>query len=331
MRESNLPTVALIYGGRGHESEVSVRGAERIMPLIDREKYRTVSVFIDKDGKWLCNGGEVFPALIGGVSGLCREGEMIPVNCAIPILHGDFGEDGVVQGALENAKISYVGCSVKAGAVCCDKAVTKLVAEGLGIKTVPWMLAVSEGDADKAEKKLGYPMFVKPCSLGSSVGALVARSRLELISALNKALALDSRVIIERYINRPRELECGYFKGKCKEIFTNPGEIICNKDFYDYSSKYIDCQGTTLCPVAEVDEDVKEQIKRHSAALVAAVGVRDLCRVDFFLSDGALYFNEINTMPGFTPDSLYPEMLAMAGVQPRELIEGLIENALGRA
>ena len=331
MKECNLPTVALIYGGRGHESEVSVRGAERIMPLIDREKYRTVSVFIHKDGRWLCNGGEVFPALIGGVSGLCREGEMMPISCAIPILHGDFGEDGVVQGALENARISYVGCSVSAGAVCCDKAMTKLVAEALGIKTVPWLLAEDESDALKAEKKLGYPLFVKPCSLGSSVGAVVARNREELISALKNAFALDKRVIVEKYIHHPRELECGYFRGKCKEIFTNPGEIICEKDFYDYSSKYIDCDGTTLCPAAEVGEDIREQIKRHSATLVAAIGVRDLCRIDFFLSDGTLYFNEINTMPGFTADSLYPKMLDMAGIPPRELIEGLIENALGRA
>ncbi len=331
MRENRLPTVALIYGGRGYESEVSVRGAERIMPLIDREKYRTVSVFIDKDGKWLCNGGEVFPALIGGVSGLCREGEMIPVNCAIPILHGDFGEDGVVQGALENAKIPYIGCAVCAGAVCADKSLTKLIAERLGIKTVPWILAEGQEDILKSENALGYPVFVKPCTLGSSVGASMANNREELALALKEALRLDRRVIIEKYLHRPRELECGYFKDKCKEIFTNPAEIICKKDFYDYSSKYIDGEGTALSPVADVGESIKQKIKEHSASLVRTIGVRDLCRVDFFLHDGELYFNEINTMPGFTPDSLYPEMLAMAGVQPSELIEGLIENALIRA
>lgn len=330
MERNYKPTVALIYGGRGCESDVSVRGAEQIMPLIDREKYKTLSVFIDKDGRWFCNGGEAALAFIEGVSGLVIRGEMNAVDCAIPLLHGDFGEDGVVQGALENAKIRYVGCGVTAGAVCADKALTKMVARALGIPTLPSITVTSESEALLAEKALGYPMFVKPCSLGSSVGAARAENRDELLSAARAALKLDRRVLIESYISHPRELECAYFGANCKEMFTNPGEIICRGDFYDYERKYFSAEDVSVLPEADIGADIKEKIKEYSALLIHTIGVRDLCRVDFFLKGEELYFNEINTMPGFTPDSLYPEMLKNAGIQPRELIGLLIEGALMR-
>ena len=328
MEENYLPTVALIYGGRGYESDVSVRGAEWIMPFIDRRKYRMLSIFIDKDGRWLSGGGEATPAYLNGVSGILLRGEMIPISCAIPLLHGDFGEDGIVQGALENAKIPYIGCKTCAGAICIDKALTKTIATRLGIPTLPWVTADCENDALEAEKALKYPLFIKPCSLGSSVGVSKATNRDELLLGVRTALEMDNRVIIEKALSRPRELECGYYKANCKEIFTNPGEIICKSEFYDYDKKYISTNDVSVLPTAHIDEETQGRIKNYSLLLVKAIGVRQLCRLDFFLCDEGLYFNEINTMPGFTPDSLYHKMLSASGIEPKELVESLIWDTI---
>lgn len=330
MNNDLKPTVALIYGGRGAEAEVSLRGAERVLPLISRENYKPLAVFIDKDGRWLCGGGEVTPAFIGGLSGLYREGEMIPLSCAIPLLHGDFGEDGVVQGALENAKIPYAGCDTGAGAIACDKAATKALAESLSIPTLPFRVAVNTEGCIEAEEYLGYPLIVKPCTLGSSVGISVATNRDELTKATERALRLCPRVIIEKYLCAPRELECGYFSANCKEIFTDPGEISCDEGFYDYEKKYLGVGKVKISHPAKIPEDIKRRIKDYTARLVRAIGVRDLCRADFFLNDGEIYFNEINTMPGFTEGSLYPEMLKNHGVEPLELINLLIQGAIER-
>lgn len=330
MNNNLKPTVALIYGGRGAEAEVSLRGAERVLPLINREKYKPLAVFIDKDGRWLCGGGEVTPAFIGGLSGLYREGEMIPLSCAIPLLHGDFGEDGVVQGALENAKIPYAGCDTGAGAIACDKAATKALAESLSIPTLPFRVVGDKMGGEEAEKALGYPLIVKPCTLGSSVGISVVRKRDELQSAIENALRLCPRVIIEKYLGSPRELECGYFRANCKEIFTDPGEISCDEGFYDYEKKYHGIGEVKISHPAKIPEEINKKIKEYTERLVRAIGVRDLCRADFFLKDGEVYFNEINTMPGFTEGSLYPEMLKNHGFSLRELIDLLIQNVVER-
>ncbi len=330
MINNSKPTIALIYGGRGVEAEVSLRGAERVLPLINREKYRPLAVFIDKNGRWLSGGGEVTPAFIGGLSGLYRDGELIPLACAFPLLHGDFGEDGVVQGALENARIPYVGCDSRAGALICDKAAVKAMAESLSIPTLPFTVATCVLDGMNAERMLGYPLIVKPCTLGSSVGISVARNRDELAEAIENALKLCSRVIIESYLTRPRELECGYFGADCKEIFTNPGEIVCDRGFYDYGKKYLGEGGVTLSCPADVPSEIAQRIKEYTGRLIRATGVRDLCRADFFLSGDKIYFNEINSMPGFTEGSLYPEMLKNHGIEPDAMIDSLIRGAIER-
>ena len=325
-------TVALIFGGRGYESEVSLRGEENIRPIIE-EKYNCLPVYIDKSGRWLVMGKEVFPAKIEGVCGFfCPKGsDFFAVDCAFPLLHGDFGEDGIVQGALECASIPYVGCDSRVGAICRDKAIVKAVAERLGIPTLPYLLA-EPGDNIilDAEKNIGYPMFIKPTSLGSSVGACEARSKDELVEALEKAFSLCNRVIIEKLLEPKRELECGYFKTKCKELFTNAGEIVYNGGFYDYDRKYKSNGGAAAISCANLDSLTNRRIKDYAGRLVRFLGVRDLSRIDFFLSDGELYFNEINTMPGFTGGSLYAAMLEGAGVSTSELISELIEGCLYR-
>ena len=334
---SNYPRrrVMLIFGGRGHEYQVSTRGAKHILPLIDREKYQVFPIFIEKNGAWLTErGDEVFPARLGGASGLFLGGKIIPIDCAFPLLHGDYGEDGVVQGALQNAGISYVGCDAMASGMARDKATVKAVAERLCIPVVDWLSVYSEDGIPHAvrrsESQLGYPMFIKPACLGSSVGAFGAENRNELTEALEKAFCLSKKLIIEKRLDRKRELECAFFSALGREIITEPGEILIDSGFYGYDEKYSEQSSVRVVGKAELDEAVTRAVRNYSRALVRALGVRNLSRIDFFLSDGRLYFNEINTMPGMTETSLYPIMLGEAGISPSEMVNSLISDRIGR-
>ncbi len=329
MNERRL-RVALIYGGRGRESEVSIRGMRHVLPLIDRNKYEIIPIFIDKCGRWLIEKQEVCPHS-GGF--LCPEsGEVTRVDSAIPLLHGDFGEDGRVQGALECAAIPYVGCDVLCGAVCRNKAFVKMLARQLGLPTLPFLLILRDEGCDyatrRAEESFSYPMFIKPTSLGSSVGVSAAESRRELCSALTVAFTLSDRVIIEPCLTYKRELECGYFKAKNKELFTNPGEILCN-GLYGYDEKY-SSGDVGLAIRADLPEGQRELIREYSRRLVRALGVRDIARVDFFLTEDEIYFNEINTMPGFTDGSLYARMIEAEGISEGRLFGLLIDNCIAR-
>ena len=321
-------SVALLYGGRGYESEVSLKGYRHILPLIEK-KFRVLPIFIEKNGAWLYEGRRVFPAERGFIS---ESGERIAVDCAIPLLHGDFGEDGRVQGALDCASIPYVGSDTVASAICRDKSIVKRVAESLGIPTLHHILLLRGEDThryiEKAEESMGYPMFVKPARLGSSIGAMAAEDRDGLGEAIESAFALCDRVIVEPCLKVKRELECGYFAGKSKELFTNPGEILINGR-YGYEEKYLD-GGAEVSAIAEICEDIRLKIREYSERLVRCLGVRDLCRVDFFLSGDRLYFNEINSFPGMTEESLYAKMLSATGIEEYEALSELIYRAHGR-
>lgn len=326
MNINKRPVVALIWGGRGFERDVSRAGMENILPLIDKNTYSALSVHIEPDGRWTLDGREIL--LCRG--GIIDEGNFTKLDCAFPLLHGDFGEDGRVQGALDCADIPFVGCSTVAGAVCRDKSVVKAVAGSLGIPTLPFVFA-TKGERTRAiisrvEEKIGYPAFLKPTSLGSSVGASEARDRRGLFSAIRRAFELCDRIIIEKCLSQKRELECGYFKAKGKEIFTKCGEVLCDS-FYSYDKKYSSPE-VKICPVAEVSEDINRRIADWSRRLVRALGVRELSRIDFFLSGEELYFNEINTMPGQTKSSLYPKMIEASGIPPKVYVNLLIEEAL---
>ena len=345
-------SVALIFGGRGFEHEVSLRGAEYVYPLIDTSNYRKIPVYIKKDGTWVTPAlrdipccpraladeavptEECFPAFIEAKGGLQTASAFIPIVSAFPLLHGDFGEDGVVEGALENARIPNVGCDTQASAVTRDKCYVKLIAKHLGIPTAKWIYVMdemTENALTKAETELGYPMFIKPARLGSSVGAGIAHCRTDLAKALHRALDTGSgRAMIEEYIDVEKELECGYFSAKSKELFTSIGQISYAERFYDYETKYLS-NTARLSLRADIQEREAEKIYRASRLLIKFLGIRGLSRVDFFLSrDGNIYFNEINTMPGFTESSLYPRLVAECGIPPRELVNLLIEDAKGK-
>lgn len=318
--------IALIYGGRGYEHSVSVSGAKDILSLIDGERYGVHTVFIEKDGRMRlsdADGAEVFPVMREGAGALLtEEGKLLRTDCVFPLLHGDFGEDGTLQGLLTSLKIPFVGSDARASAICLDKAVTKAVAEALDIPTVPWRL-ITDGDAED----LAPPLFIKPDCLGSSVGASPVRSGEELSAAVAAADRLGGgRVLAERLIDPLRELECAYFSAQGEEVVTHPGEILCD-GFYNYGRKYSGEAAESICH-AELPTRITERIRECAARLCRFIGVRHLARVDFFLSGDELYFNEINTMPGMTERSLYLRLLEGEGISPAEAINRMISDAV---
>ena len=325
--------IALLYGGVGVEHEVSVSGAKYLLDVIDKKRYLPYPVFITKDGRWYAEGNPERPVCVtvGSVGALTEGERAVPIRAAFPLLHGDGGEDGKVQGLLECAGIPYVGCKVTAGAVASDKILTKDIAAALGIPTVPGIAIVNdtstEGARVLAESRIGYPMFIKPSGLGSSLGAHAVYSPEEFAVHFDAAIRLGGkRVLIEELIEDKRELECAYLAHSGGSVFTPPGEIISH-GVYDYDEKYGKNSRTVTRPTASVPDKISETVRDYSERLVSRLGISGLSRIDFFLSGGELLFNEINTMPGFTETSLYPAMIAAAGIDPTELVTELIEGA----
>ena len=344
--------VAVIFGGVGPEHSVSVEGADFLVSVLERTEYVPIPVYVSRSGKWqmfprgskpskIAEGGVVgiktFPVRLGCKSGFLICGGVLPVFAAIPLMHGDGGEDGTVAGALSLAGIDYVGADTVGSALSFNKAYAKAIAESVGIPTLPWLYfsssslkSESPSWADDVEEGLGYPVFVKPATLGSSVGCAPARERQELVSAVCAASKLSCGVLVERMLEAPRELEVAYFGTKSKEIFTKPGEIFCKSGFYSYEEKYSEQSQATVLTSADISSAQGELLREYSRALVHALGIRHLCRIDFFLGGGKIYFNEINTIPGMTRASLYPAMLSASGVSHEDMAIGLIESAVAK-
>jgi len=325
-------TVAVIYGGEGHEHNISVLSAKNLISMIDRSAYDIIPVYITERGEWFIESeGEkisTFPAFLNGKGGFFKGGKILKVDLAVPILHGELGEDGVIAGALRAAHIKAVGCPTLAGALTSDKIASKLIAEAIGIPTAKWVFADCErcdGVIAKAEEKLSYPMFIKPSSLGSSIGISRVSDREEFCKAYKKAALLSERILIEEEIPFERELECAYLFSGEKHFF-EIGEICLDGKFYDFERKYEKSTKTSHFSGAL---EIKEKVIAYSDALRAAIGIRGLSRLDFFLTEsGEVYFNEINALPGMTKTSLYPLLTEKMGFSKGEFINNLIREAL---
>jgi D-alanine-D-alanine ligase len=310
--------VAVVYGGRSGEHEVSVRSARAIMDAMDPARYERIEYFIDQDGKWAPRPIVPEP---GGNPG---------IDVVFPVLHGTFGEDGTVQGLLELADLPYVGAGVLGSAVSMDKEMMKRVCAERLLPVVDYV-TFQRGRADVAAiaAKLPFPVFVKPANLGSSVGISKARDEAELARAIALAEQYDRKVIVERGIVG-RELECSVL-GNEEPLASLPCEILPSRDFYDYDDKYLlDLAGTKVpadLPPAKTDE-----IRRLAVECYRAVECEGMGRVDFLLEAATdkLYINEINTIPGFTSISMYPKMWEHSGIGFAELVNRLIELALDR-
>jgi D-alanine-D-alanine ligase len=310
--------VAVIYGGRSGEHEISVRSAESILKAMDRAKYEIAEYFISKEGKWR-------PRPI-----LPEPGAHPDIDVVFPVLHGTFGEDGTVQGLLELADLPYVGAGVLASSLAMDKEMMKRVCYERGLPLVEYVTLL-RGSMDTAEviARLPFPVFVKPANLGSSVGISKAKNRAELENAVTLAAEYDRKVIVERGIIG-REFECSVLGNQQPEA-SLPCEVMPSRDFYDYEDKYILDKARFQLP-ADLPPDKTAELRRLAVECYRAVECEGMARVDFLLegATGRLYINEINTIPGFTSISMYPKMWEQTGLTYPKLIDRLIELALER-
>jgi D-alanine-D-alanine ligase len=308
--------VALIYGGRSGEHDISHRSAEAIAKGLNREKYELVHFTISREGKW-------HPRPI-----LPEPGAHPDIDVAFPILHGTFGEDGTIQGLLELAGLPYVGAGVLASSVSMDKDMMKRVCRERGLPVVDYV-TFGRDDIDANAVKFDFPVFVKPANLGSSVGISKAHDRAELVEALRVAAEYDGKIIVERGIIG-REFECSVM-GNGRPEAAIPCEILPSKEFYDYEDKYLLNQARTELP-ANLSAEKTKELRKLAVDCYLAVGCEGMGRVDFLLENatGELYINEINTIPGFTSISMYAKMWEYAGVPYSQLLDRLIEFALER-
>jgi D-alanine-D-alanine ligase len=306
--------VAVIYGGRTGEHEISHRSAKSVIEAMDAEKYKVLHYVISKQGKW--SPRPIVPEP-GGNAG---------IDVVFPVLHGTFGEDGTVQGLLELADLPYVGAGVLASSISMDKEMMKRVARERGLPVVEYFIVPQCGSWEFAPD---FPMFVKPANLGSSVGISKVQNEEELMKAIELASAYDHKVIVERGITG-REFECAVL-GNDNPIAATPCEILPSREFYDYEDKYLLNEAETVIP-ADLSAEKTAEMQRLAVECYRAVECEGMARVDFLLeaSTGRLYINEINTIPGFTSISMYPKMWEYSGLPMGKLIDRLIELALKR-
>ncbi|HTQ56750.1 MAG TPA: D-alanine--D-alanine ligase family protein [Bryobacteraceae bacterium] len=310
--------VAVIYGGRSGEHEISIRSAKSILAGLDRARYEVSEFFIETSGKWS-------PRAI-----LPEPGAHPDIDVVFPVLHGTFGEDGTVQGLLELAGLPYVGAGVLASSLSMDKELMKRVCLERGLPVVEY-LALTRAQLDPARIAgcLPFPLFVKPANLGSSVGISKVHNTAELGPALRLAAEFDRKIIVERGIEG-REFECAVL-GNDDPMASLPCEILPSKEFYDYEDKYLLDRARFRLP-AELGPEQTAELRRLAVECYRAVGCEGMARVDFLLESatGKLYLNEINTIPGFTSISMYPKMWEHSGLGFSALLDRLIQLALER-
>jgi len=333
----------VLFGGRSGEHEVSLASASNVMAALDPAKYDVEPIGIDRGGKWLAaadahqllterqpfEGHEPASALAAvGASGTR------PVDVVFPMLHGPYGEDGTLQGFLEMAGFPYVGCGVLASALAMDKVLSKRVfrERGLPIVDYTWFRANewSPVKQREVEQVCGFPCFVKPANLGSSVGVSKAHDAAELETAVQTAARYDTKIVVERAVPEAREIECSML-GNDQPRASVAGEVVPSREFYDYAAKYVDGTSELLIP-APLEPALLAHIQATAIQAFQAVDCSGMARVDFLLNraSGELFLNELNTIPGFTAISMYPKLWEASGLPLDQLVERLIELALER-
>ena len=351
-------SVCVLFGGISPEHEVSLRSAEFVLNCLDPEKYNVFPVGITKSGDWILYTGSDYSLLptgewqnyegnrraaispVRGQGLLSFEGDCVVrewIDVVFPVLHGENGEDGAMQGLLQMAGIPYVGPHVAASAVAMDKTLTKLVADQAGVTQAKWLLVRNseldnrlEDVLDNVEAKFEYPVFVKPAGTGSSVGVSKAADRDSLKNALLKAGTFDKKILVEEFICG-REVEVAVL-GNDSPMASICGEIDSGADFYDYDAKYVTDTSVAYIP-ARISENVEEAVREAAVQVYTAIGCQGLSRVDFFVTydDERVVFNEINTLPGFTSISMYPKLFAASGIESSQLIDELLRLAMEAA
>jgi D-alanine-D-alanine ligase len=362
--------VGVIYGGRSGEHEVSLASAAAVFQNLDPERYDAIPIRINKDGRWvlpsaaprLTSAAEVIRSLTSGGGSTApiedeRDAQLVPrpggadgdrlvqselvagvgLDVIFPALHGPYGEDGSVQGLLELANVPYVGAGVLASAVGMDKAAMKLVFAAKGLPICDYEIVLKHewkknehSVLNAVVNRLGFPLFVKPANLGSSVGISKARHAVELRAAITFAAEFDRKVIVEAAVPNAREIECSVL-GNDEPEASVPGEIVPSREFYDYEAKYVDDGSVPLIP-APLSEAQAAEVRALSIAAFKAIDGAGMARVDFLLArdSGVLYLNEVNTIPGFTTIGMYAKLWAASGLDFPHLVDRLIALALER-
>lgn len=358
----NKLNVAVVFGGKSGEHDVSLMSATNVIKAMDKTKYNIYTIGITRQGKWMLYQGPVeklqdgsweleaskqdsreliklmLSPILQGTAEKCGKLDQKPlIDVIFPVLHGPNGEDGTIQGFFEMLDIPYVGCGVIGSALGMDKAISKQLFIDAGLDVADYVLAYKyeidealSAIVDKVESKFPYPVFVKPVNMGSSVGITKAHNRTELEAGLIEAAKYDRKILIEEFING-REIECAVLGNNHPEA-AGAGEIIPSKEFYDYEAKYFDDGKSTLIIPARLTEAEEKSIREAAVKAFKALDCCGMSRVDFFVekTTGKVYINEINTIPGFTKISMYPKLWEAAGLSYGKLIDRLIEFALER-
>jgi D-alanine-D-alanine ligase len=348
--------IAVLFGGRSGEHEVSLMSARSVLAALDLAKYEVLQVGITRQGRWLSGENALEQFSQGDLNGL--EAVFLPpdpshpalyrwnaeklekfaeVDVYFPVLHGTFGEDGTLQGLLEMADVAYVGAGVVGSAVGMDKGIFKDVMRANGIPVVESLLVLrSEIEQDlaaviaRAEALAPYPLFTKPANLGSSVGITKCNSRADLSKGLQEAARYDRRVLVERGVQQPREIEVSVL-GNDQPQASVPGEILPSREFYSYEAKYLDGTSGLRIP-ADLPAEISESIRQYALRAYRLIDCAGMARVDFLLEKETqqVYLNEVNTIPGFTQISMYPKLWEASGLPYPQLLDRLIELALQR-
>lgn len=356
--------VAVLYGGKSGEHEISLRSGAFIIQTLDRSKFEVIPVSVDKEGRWRWNDLKLIEESRGKPLPIFKDApemrlasqadgraalepiehkgpSLKDIDVIFPIMHGPLCEDGTLQGLLELAEVAYVGAGVLGSAVGMDKDVAKRLAASAGVPIAPYVTILkdefeedpSEG-AERAKETLKLPVFVKPCNMGSSVGVHKVKSWDALEAALTDAFQYDLKVLVEQGIHC-REIEVAALEQpKGPAFVTVPCEIITSgkHEFYSYEAKYLDEDGARVDVPAKLSPSETLRVQQLAADVFRALDCAGMARIDFFLDKqgGGFYFNEINTIPGFTSISMYPKLMEASGVPPKELLTKLVENAIRR-
>lgn len=348
--------IGVIFGGRSGEHEVSLVSATAVINALDRQKYEIVPIGITPEGRWVSSDRAL--RMLKEKSDVTLEPErfLVPepgrqalystegkesadfrVDVVFPLVHGTYGEDGTLQGLLELANIPYVGAGVLGSALGMDKIAQKMIFADSGL-TIPeyiWVLSSRsrqdmKGVVKETERRLNYPMFVKPANTGSSVGISKAHDRKELVAGISVAMTYDRRVLVEQGIRNAREIEVSVLGNDDPEA-SFPAEVIPSNEFYDYDAKYVDGKSTIAIP-ADLPKNVIREVRKLAVEAFRVLDCCGMARVDFFVTKkkNKIYLNEINTIPGFTSISMYPKMWEASGISYSELLDRLISLALER-
>lgn len=320
-----MKKVLILFGSNSFEHEISCMSVNFIKKNIDAKLFNYELVGIDFDNNWFTIDKN---KLITG-NWLKEDKEKIEniieyakeFDVVFPMIHGNTAEDGKLQSLFELFEIKYVGCNSYSSLICYDKLLTKILLEKHNIPQVPYVIYTEDLDIDS----INYPVIIKPCKCGSSIGINVVNNKKDLINSIKIAKKYDDTIIIEKYLTKKRELECAILKTKDKLIVSDIGEIMNNDSWYDFDSKY---KTKTDTSISNIDIEIKKQIQEYSEIIFNILKCKDFSRLDFFydINQKKLYFNEINTIPGFTEISMYPKLIINSGINPTELLTLLLSS-----